>query len=362
MHAAAGGQPGSEVTHRPAHAACLACVEMDTSTAALVFIVGVVAMLSGSDMLVKGLDRLGGNLMLGGAVLGLLTAFGADSPEISSAVTATASGASAVGVGVVIGSNLFNLAALLAVPALAAGTVRARPHRMAVTGGVSAVMTLIVAAILFTPIPPVAGTALLLAVFGLLVAVLVAPERLADVPFMPKRARRLLKRELRRTERELKPDTPRIEGSWRDRTSWKPALFVPPALAAIVAGSIVTVHAALLLAGRYDIPRSVLGTLILALVTGIPNAYAAINLARAGKGPAVVSEAFNSNSINLLAGIGLPVLLVGLHGAAGTLLWWLLGVTVLAVALLWEGRGIGRRGAIAVLTAYLAFVVVDVWF
>ena len=46
------------------------------------------------------------------ALLGVLTAAGADTPEASAAVSALVAGHHAIGVGVVLGSNLYNLAAL----------------------------------------------------------------------------------------------------------------------------------------------------------------------------------------------------------------------------------------------------------
>ena len=55
-------------------------------------------------------------LGLAAGLLGLLTALGADAPEISSASSALFAGASEVGVGVILGSNLFNLAALHGLP------------------------------------------------------------------------------------------------------------------------------------------------------------------------------------------------------------------------------------------------------
>jgi Ca2+/Na+ antiporter len=53
-------------------------------------------------------------------MLGLLAALAADTPD-SSAVSALAHHQQSVGVGVVLGSNVFNLAALLGLGALVAG-------------------------------------------------------------------------------------------------------------------------------------------------------------------------------------------------------------------------------------------------
>lgn len=59
---------------------------MSIGVAALVFIICLIAMLAASEVLVRGLVRLGVKLRLTEGLLGLLTALGADAPEISSAI------------------------------------------------------------------------------------------------------------------------------------------------------------------------------------------------------------------------------------------------------------------------------------
>jgi len=55
----------------------------------------------------------------------------------------------------------------------------------------------------------------------------------------------------------------------------------------------------------------VVGTVAVASITGIPNLYAAVRLALRGDGATVVSEAFNGNTLSLVAGLGLPVVVLG---------------------------------------------------
>ena len=87
----------------------------------LLFVAGVAVSLSASWLLVSRLERLGERAGLSEAWLGLVAALAADAPEITSAVTALARGQSSIGAGVVIGSNVFNLAALLGLSALLTG-------------------------------------------------------------------------------------------------------------------------------------------------------------------------------------------------------------------------------------------------
>ena len=89
----------------------------------LLFCAGVVVSLAASWLLVSRLERLGERAGFSEAWLGLVAALAADAPEITSAVTALARGQASVGAGVVIGSNVFNLAALLGLAAVVAGWI-----------------------------------------------------------------------------------------------------------------------------------------------------------------------------------------------------------------------------------------------
>ena len=147
------------------------------------FAVGFALVLVGSRRLPDGIDRLSGRLRVSPGQLGLLTALGANSPEITAAVTALVSGAHDAGYGVVFGSNLFNLAGLLAVGALVAGQVELRRQALALHGGVSVAITVVAIALVFGWLPPYGAAALIAALFGPYVVLLgVPPAALARLP------------------------------------------------------------------------------------------------------------------------------------------------------------------------------------
>ena len=128
----------------------------------------------------------------------------------------------------------------------------------------------------------------------------------------------------------------------------------------IVAGSVGMVQAALTLGGDWHIPSSVLGVLILAPLTSLPNALTAIRLGLSGRGAALVGETFNSNSINLGAGVIVPSLFVTfatLSAVDKQQLGWLLAITVVAVVLLARRDGMRRPHAAVLVGLYFAFVV-----
>jgi Ca2+/Na+ antiporter len=75
------------------------------------------------------------------------------------------------------------------------------------------------------------------------------------------------------------------------------------ALIVVLAASTVMERIAATLGTRFAIPEIITGGLVLAAVTSLPNAVAAVFLARRGQAAATLSEALNSNTLNVLAGL-----------------------------------------------------------
>jgi cation:H+ antiporter len=109
----------------------------DLSSAGL-FAIAAATSLASSWLLVSRLGRIGARLGLSEALLGMLTALAADAPEITAAVTALSRHDHSVGTGIAIGSNVFNLAALLGLAGVVAGQI-ALHRRVILLSGVVAV-------------------------------------------------------------------------------------------------------------------------------------------------------------------------------------------------------------------------------
>jgi cation:H+ antiporter len=112
--------------------------------AAIEIFSGSILLLSISSIALTGtLERLGTRFGLSGGTLGLLTALGADSPEISSAIFALSLGHNDMGVGVVLGSNIFNLATLLGLSAVLVGKIGVSRSVFLVNSGFSLTVLLV---------------------------------------------------------------------------------------------------------------------------------------------------------------------------------------------------------------------------
>ena len=322
---------------------------MSTAVQGVYFVASLTATLLAAAVFADRLDRLGERLGLPEALLGLLTAAGADAPELAAAVTALVTGAKGTGLGVVLGSNVFNLGAMVGLSALVAGSVTLRRETLVLEGGVAGGVTVAICLLGFGVVPSWAALALALALLVPYVVVIA----LAEGHTLSLRRRRLLRRALGEHHRRGHP---------RGRELWEPLLVIPPAVAAIVLGSIGMVHSSLRLADRVGMPQVLVGVLLLAVLTSLPNAFTGVRLGRARRGSALVSETMNSNTINLVGGIAVPALFVGFGHFSGLLtvdVGWLLAATALAAALLWRRGGMRRGGGALLLLSWVGFAVVQ---
>jgi cation:H+ antiporter len=319
----------------------------------LLFAAGVVLSLAASWLLVSRLERLGERAGFSEAWLGLVAALAADAPEITSAVTALTRGQASIGAGVVIGSNVFNLAALLGLAAVAAGGI-AFHRRVVLLAGVPGIWVAVVCLLtVAAAVSPAAGLALTVAVMAPYAAVLGMRRARLERLRLPAGWVRWLAAAIHEEETELAEAIRPRRGTWRDGLAAAGALIV------VVGASTTMEVTATALGHRYAVADIITGGLVLAVVTSLPNAVTALYLARRGRGAAVLSTALNSNAINVIAGLLIPASLAGLGPGSGqsTLVAaWYAGLTVLALALAYRGRGLGRMSGAVIIAGYLAFV------
>ncbi len=320
---------------------------------ALVFVAAAVVSLATSWLLVSRLERIGARVGLSEALLGMVAALAADAPEITASVTALAGHHSRIGAGVVIGSNVFNLAALLGVSAVVAGKIRLHRRVILLEGTVAMLIaTVCLAVVLGGPGP---GVGLLTAVAVLvpyLIVSGVSPQRLGRFG-LPQAWVRWLSEAVIEEEQELEPAIHPPQARVVD------VVLAVLATIIVVGASIAMELTASTLGARHQIPEIVIGALILAGVTSLPNAVSALYLAVRGRGAATLSIALNSNALNVTIGLLLPGILVGLGAPSrqGTLVAaWYLGLTAVTLACAYAGHGLRRAHGALIIGGYLAFV------
>ncbi len=326
-----------------------------SSTGALLVAFALLAIGSilASSRFVIALERVGARLSLSEAALGLLAALGADTPEITSSITALVHHQRAVSVSVVLGANIFNLAALLGLGAISAGRITL--HRSVVV--LSALPALFVALMTLGVEHhgisrwPAAGLLL-----GLLVPytlVLEAPRRVLRALRVPSALSSSIERVVRQEEHDLEGAIAPDIGRPRD------FLLASGMLVIVVVASVVMERVASTVGERNHWSTFVIGGVVLAAVTSLPNAVAAIYLALRGRGAATLSTAVHSNILNVLFGLVIPALFVGVGEQTRTvssLALCYLAITMIALAFAYVGRGLGRVTGSGIVLAYVACI------
>jgi cation:H+ antiporter len=319
------------------------------------FVLSAAVSLATSVVLVIRLERVGERLGLSEALLGLLAALAADGPEITAAVAAIDGGHGTVGIGVTLGSNVFNLAAMLGLSTVIAGRIAFHRRSVILEGTVGLWTALVALAVVAGVVVPAAGLVLALAAFVPYVAIsAIHPENRPGMS-LPLSWSQWLARALAEEETELAEAIRPRRGDRRD---------VAVALLAtilVVAASYVMERSATDLGAQAALPAIVVGGLVLAGVTSLPNAVAAVYLASRGRGAATLSTAFNSNAINVVVGLLVPAAILGLDRSAAEGLFVatsLVAMTAWAFALTLRGRGLDRRSGSVIIAAYAVFVVV----
>ena len=324
---------------------------MSDPVLAVVFLAGMLVSLTASWSLVTALERVGTRLGLSESLLGMLAALAADGPEITAAVTALVRGESRIGAGVILGSNVFNVAALIGLAGIVAGHIALHPRVVELGGAVAVWVAAVALLLVLGVLPAAAALPAALVVFAPYLALLGARHSsIAALP-LPARWTRWLVAAIVEEEQDLQSAIHPRRGGARD------GLVALVATAVVIGASIAMERSASKLGAHWGVPAIVVGAIVLAVVTSLPNAVAGVYLASRGRGAAVLSTSLNSNAINIIAGLLVPSIFLGVASpsAQTTLVAGsALAITLLALLFARTGRGVGRGQGLTIVAVYLA--------
>jgi len=312
----------------------------------LLFLSGLVALIVGADVLVRGASRLALTLGISPLVVGLtVVAFGTSAPEAAVSLGAVFDGKSDLALGNVVGSNLFNVLFIL---------------------GLSALITPLVVNIqlIRQEVPIMLGASLLLLLLsldgnlsthdGLLLFSLLV----AYTTFLVVQSRRQGKAAEAEYAQEFAPSA---SSGWMDRM-WVQILMIAAGLALLVVGSDWLVQAAVTVAKSMGVSDLVIGLTIVAAGTSMPEVATSIMAAIKGERDIAVGNVVGSNTFNLLGCMGLSSLFSGDAGLivpAAVMhfdMWVMVAVALACVPIFITGREIARWEGAVFLGYYVAYV------
>jgi Ca2+/Na+ antiporter len=255
----------------------------------------------------------------------------------------------------VVGSNVFNLAALLGLGAVVAGRITLHRRVVLMEGAVAIWIATVCLLVITGALTAGAGLVLVLAVllpYGVLLGT--PHDRLSRLR-LPRAWTGWIKEAIEESEVELEVAFHPRRGQTRD-------VIEAILLTVIVVGASVAMEqTGARLGTRLHWPESVTGGLVLAAVTSIPNATAAVYLARRGRGAATLSTAMNSNALNVAVGLLLPGVIAGIGAPTGASTFTAaayLAVTGLVLLFASVSAGLRRSQGAVVILVYAAFVAI----
>lgn len=320
----------------------------------LMFLAGLVALVAGADLLVRGASRLALSFGISPLVVGLtIVAFGTSAPEMAVSAGAVLNGQTGLAMGNVVGSNIFNVLFIL---------------------GLSALITPLVVHVqlIRQEVPIMIGASLLVLVLaldgtlGLFDGALLFGLLLAYTGFLVVQSRRASREAQAEFDAEIQPASP---NAWDARLPVQLAL-IAAGLALLVLGSDWLVSAAVFFAQSLGVSDLVIGLTIVAAGTSMPEVATSIMAALKGERDIAVGNVVGSCTFNLLGCLGLSGVLAGLlPGSPGLTvapsllaldIWVMLAVALACLPIFLSGREIARwEGAVFLgyYVAYMAYVV-----
>lgn len=316
----------------------------------VVLLVGFFALIKGADYFVDGSAAVARRMKVPGVVIGLtIVAMGTSAPELAVSLSAALSGSNAIAVSNVVGSNIFNLLAVLGVCAL----LKPLPVD---TGIRKKDFPVCLAATLLVGI--LAGNGIFSGVCkdfhnmdaeagvlyrwnGLLLAAIFIGYMVYTVCTAKKSAGNE-----EEDAGELQP-------------VWKSVLFIVLGLAAIILGGQMVVNSARSLALAFGMSETLVGLTIVAIGTSLPELVTSVAASRKGENGMAIGNVVGSNVFNLLLILGASSSIhpISISVASFFDIGILLGVSLIAYAFVCTSSKVNRVEGGVLVGMYIAYTV-----
>ena len=313
----------------------------------LLFVAGLVALVLGASLLVRGASKLALSFGISPLVVGLtIVAFGTSAPEAAVSVGAVLNGQNDIAVGNVVGSNIFNVLFVLGISALIAPLV-------------------VNLQLIRQEVPIMIGASLLLLVLGLdgLLGLsdgaLLTGLLVAYTVFLIVQSRRETAAGKSEYDDELQLAAP---GAWDAKWPVQVALIVV-GLVLLVLGSDWLVTSAVSFAKALGVSDVVIALTIVAAGTSMPEVATSVAAALKGERDIAVGNVVGSGTFNILGCLGLSALVAGNTGLVmppsvlAFDIWVMLAVALACLPVFLTGREIARWEGGVFLAYYAAYAV-----
>ncbi|MGF7119532.1 calcium/sodium antiporter [Methanobacterium oryzae] len=253
-------------------------------------IISLLIVIKAADLFVDNLVDIGSSLGISQIILGVTaSAIGTSLPEFGSAMIATLTGSSDIGVGVVIGSNIWNIAGILGISAFVAGVIETNRQEIMRDGMMTLLTALILMAFLLitNEITRIVGI-ILIAVYVIYLWILI------------------------RAQRNNSENTKDEEKSKKKAITRKNISFLIIGLIGLIIGCRLLVYSGVELAEIAGIPEILVGLFALGIGTSAPEFVVTLNSAMKKLHSLSIGTVLGSNVFNIMIGLGVPALFMNI--------------------------------------------------
>ena len=299
---------------------------------------GLVMLYFGAGFLVKGASSLAVRLGISALVVGLtVVAYGTSMPEMLVSAMATLKGQGGISIGNVLGSNIFNIGAILGLSAL---IFPLRVHLQ----------------VLRFDTPLMLVTALLFMVFfldqriGRLEALVLLSGAIGYSAFNVVKSR---KEEKKPISQEFEEDIPqKLSSIWWD------VFYILAGIGVLAGGSSLLVNGATDLARALGASEALIGLTIVAAGTSLPELATSLVAALKKHSDIAIGNVVGSNIFNILAILGVAGLIrpIETTGISNIDIGVMIGFSLLLIPLMRSGARISRAEGFILFAAFLAYM------
>jgi len=299
----------------------------------VMILAGLVGLMAGGDMLVRGAVAVATRAGLSPMVIGLtLVGFGTSTPELVTSLQAAFAGSPGIAIGNVVGSNIANVLLILGIAALMA-PIRVERRGLRRDGAFLMLATLLCIGLALSGVlGRVAGLVLILGLLAFLIAA------------------------LKMTPPEAEPD-PQMEVVRDERLGLALLRFVG-GLALTILGARFLVDGAVGIATLAGVPEVVIGLTIVAVGTSLPELVTSVVAARRGHAEVAFGNVLGSNVFNILGILGITALVHPLEVPPQVMavdIWVMAATSVILIVAAATGQGVSRREGGILLALYAAY-------
>lgn len=311
---------------------------------------GIVVLLFGGDMLIRGAAALARRAKIPALLVGLtIVAFGTSAPELVVSVDAALSGAPGLALGNIVGSNIANVLFVLGLPALIGviGTQTRGVRRNAIFALLAGVALVVVSQ--DGSISMTEGAVLFALIFVFIGLLAVSAMRAKDDPLLAEVAE--------------------LEEAAGDGPLIGVILALIVGLIALPLGAHIIVTGGTAAAGLLGVSDAVIGLTALAIGTSLPEFATVAAAVLRKQGDLAIGNVLGSNVFNVFAVGGATGLAAGLANVPMPVpdqfmrldFWVMLGASALLALLIFAGRNVGRLAGLLFFGGYVAYIAALVW-